>query len=119
MRRPRFLVGHLGALLALWQVCPSADRGQKIDDERKDVAGENKGDHPFEDGAGVLFCLAGATHANAETDGKAHLDNHEAELDKEAGQQDTVLRAIENAQSKILGANENGTDQVSDTTPIR
>lgn len=111
-------VEHHAALLPLGHVVASADRGQQVDNEGEDVSGEDEGNDPFEDGTGILLRLVVASHADTEPDGEADFDNDEAELDDEAGQQDAVLGAIEDTQSKVLGADQDGTDNISNTTHI-
>ena len=116
--RPVISVRHHAALLTLRHVVASADRGQQVDNEGEDVSGKDEGNDPFEDGTGILLRLVLASHADTEPDGEADFDDDEAELNDETGQQDAVLGPIEDTQSKVLGADQDGTDNVSNTTQL-
>jgi hypothetical protein len=76
-------------------VSPSADRGQQINDERKNITSEDEGNHPFNDGTGVLLRTIATLHTNTECDGKGNLNNHKAQLDYKADHENAVLGPVE------------------------
>jgi hypothetical protein len=101
-------------LLALGQVSARTNSRQQIHHEREDVPREHKGNDPLENRADVLLRPVVALCADAEADGKADLDDDEGEFDEEACEQDAVLGAVEEAQAEVLGADEDGADDVAD-----
>jgi hypothetical protein len=78
-------LGHLHVLMALRQVAACPNRRQEIDHEGEDVAGEDKGNHPFENRTGVFLRCVIAARANTKANGKSNFDDDEGELDEEAG----------------------------------
>lgn len=109
------LLGHREALLALRHVGASADGREKINEEGKYVSGEDKGNGPFQDGRGVFPGRVLALRAGHEGNGEGDFDNDKGQLDDEADQQDAMLRSVEDTQTVVLAAEENGTDDVSHT----
>lgn len=83
--------------------------GQQIDEESEDVEGEDEGDDPFENGGHVLFSVKGG---DCEDDCKDDLDDDEHELEPEGEAQDAVLAEV-HAQALVLGADEDGADDVA------
>lgn len=78
-------LGHLHVLVALRQVAACPNRRQEIDHEGEDVAGEDKGNYPFENCTGVFLGRVIAAHANTKANGKSNFDDDEGGLDEEAG----------------------------------
>lgn len=102
-------------LLALRNVTASADRRQQVDHKGKNVAREDEGDRPFQNRTGILFTPT-PVHADAKANGKTDFDDNESKFDEETGQQHTVFPTIEDSNTEILGANQDGTDDVPSTT---
>ena len=84
-------------------------RGQQVDEEGEDVKGEDEGDDPLEDGGDVLVY---AERGGGEDDGEGGLDEDEGELEPEGEAQDAVLAEVD-AQALVLGADEDGADDVA------
>lgn len=102
----RFLQTHelgVGVLLR----APSGR--QQIDEEGEDVKGEDEGDDPLEDGRDVLFAVKGG---GGEDDGEDDLDDDEGQLQPEGEAQDAVLAEV-HAEALVLGADEDGADDVA------
>lgn len=91
-----------------------ANRRQQIHHEREDVPREHKGNDPLENRANVLLRPVVALCVDAEADGEADFDDDEGEFYEEACEQDAVLGAVEKAQAEVLGADEDGADDVAD-----
>lgn len=84
--------------------------GQQIDEESEHVEGEDQSDDPFEDGRDVLVtvCEGGAD----EDDRQTELDEDEEELHPKGDAQDAMLAEVD-TQALILGADENGGDDIA------
>jgi hypothetical protein len=54
-------------------------------------------------------------HADTKANGEADLDDDKGKLDEEADEQDAVLPTVEDSNAEVLGANQDGTDDVSST----
>lgn len=68
-----------------------AHGGQQVNDEGKDVKGENEGNDPFEDGGYVLVV---APVGGDEDDSENELDDDECHLDPERDAEDFVMAVI-------------------------
>lgn len=90
----------------------SAVRGQEVNAEAPDVEDVDEGDHPFEDGGFVDSAVAALEHAKG--NGEAAFDEDEGELDPEAGAEDAMFAEVD-SKALVLGANENGRDDVATT----
>lgn len=53
--------------------------------------------------------------SHTKRNGKSNLDDNESQLDHKTSKQDPVLRAVEDTQTQILGANQDGADNVPGT----
>lgn len=79
------VVGHIAKLLALRHMSPRANRWKQINDKWQDIAGEDKGNHPFEDGRCIFLSGIGTLPgADAKGNDKGKFDNDERQLDDEA-----------------------------------
>ena len=107
-------IARMSALLhlladALGQVMLCPHGRKEIEKEGEDVESEDEGDDPLEDSRDVL--LRGE-HRSGEDDGEDKLDKYEGELDPEGDAQDAVV-AILYTQTLVLGADEDGADDVA------
>lgn len=82
---------------------------QQIDKEGEDVKSEHERDDPLENGRNVLFAVE---RGGYEDDRKDELDNDEHEFEPKGEAQDPMLAEV-HAKSLVLGANENGADNIS------
>lgn len=53
--------------------------------------------------------------AHTKGNSQSHLDDHERRLDRKTSKHDFVLGAIEDAESQILGTDQDGADKVART----
>lgn len=67
---------------------------------------------PFEHGRGISLATTLASK-DSEGNGESNLNDDEEGLDDKASKQNPVVRAIEDTESKIFGADEDGTDEVA------
>jgi hypothetical protein len=110
--RPR--LAHLRGLQSLRDVVLRPYAGEQVDEEGKDVEGEDEGDEPLEDGGSVA--VAGRV-ADAETDGHSDFDQDEGELDPEGDAEHAVV-AVVDPEALVLCADEDGGDDVAGTTLV-
>lgn len=103
---PRFFEMHKLSVRVLLRA-PSG--GQQIHKESKDVKRKNERDDPFENGGHVLFAVKGS---DCEDDCKDDLHDDEHEFEPEGEAQDAVLAEV-HAQALVLGADEDGADDVA------
>ena len=82
---------------------------QQIDKEGEDVKSEHERHDPLENGGNVLFAVEGGGY---EDDCKDELDNDEHEFKPKGEAQDPMLAEV-HAKALILGADENGADDIS------
>ena len=82
---------------------------QQIDKEGEDVKSEHERDDPFENGRNVLFAVE---RGGYEDDCKDELDNDEHEFEPKGEAQDPMLAEV-HAKPLVLGADENGADDIS------
>ena len=82
---------------------------QQIDKEGEDVKGEHERDDPLENGRNVLFAVE---RGGYEDDCKDELDNDEHEFEPKGEAQDPMLAEVD-AKPLVLGADENGADDIS------
>ena len=83
--------------------------GQKVDDERPDVADVDQGDDPLKDSG---FVGRAAALQDTEGDGKSAFHENESELDPEAGAEDAVLAEV-HAEALVFGADEDCRNDVA------
>ena len=84
-------------------------RRQQIHKEGKDIEREDEGDDPFENGRDVWLTVEGG---GSEDDGEDDLHYDEEEFEPEGEAQDAVLAEM-HAETLVLGADEDGADDVA------
>ena len=82
---------------------------QQIDKEGEDVESEDERDDPLENGRNVLFAVE---RGGYEDDCKDELDNDEHEFEPKGEAQDPMLAEVD-TKPLVLGADENGADNIS------
>ena len=82
---------------------------QQIDKEGEDVKSEHERNDPLKNGRNVLFAVE---RGGCEDYRKDELDNDEHEFEPKGEAQDPMLAEVD-AKPLILGANENGADDIS------
>ena len=86
-------------------------RGQEIDDEAPDEEDVDERYDPLENGADVVVA---ESLRDAEDDGEGDFGQDEGEFDPEGDAQDAVLAEVD-AEALVLGADEDGGDDVAQT----
>lgn len=84
-------------------------RRQQIHKEGEDVESEDESDDPFENGPGVLLVVE---HGSCEDDRKDHLHDDEDEFEPKGEAQNPMLAEM-HAEALILGADEDGADNIA------
>ena len=82
---------------------------QEIDKEGQHIEGEDESDDPFEDRCNVLPAIE---RASCEDDGEYDLDDDEDQLHPEGQPEDGVFAEM-NPQALVLGADEDGADDIA------
>lgn len=101
-----------GAVLHLVTVLPTPGPNgwQEIDGECSDEDGKEESNNPFEDGSSVVHPLP---LSDAESNSKANENKDPGKLNPERGSKNPVL-ALVNTKTLVLGAYEDGGEQVAD-----
>ena len=106
---------HTCVLLTLGDVLAGADGWEQVDHEGEDVAGEDEGDGPLEDGTHVFLVGTLALGTDAESDGQTDFNNGKGDLDEETGEKHAMLAAVGDDEAEVLGTDEDCADNVATT----
>lgn len=83
------MLGHASGLEA--HAALGLDGWPQVDEERKDVEGEDERNHPFQNSSNVIHL---SEVGNSESDGKGQFDKDKCELDPEGDAKNAVFAVL-------------------------